>query len=98
MNSVYTVMISQLKSEHIIMINEGLLSLNLCVNFAYEIVYEKLKEHNLNEAMKHLMEREKIPIEIQSNLLKLFGFLLQKSNKFPMLKTNLVFETLLILR
>ena len=48
--NAFDIIIDQLKSEHSIMVNEALLSLNICVNFSYRnfinIIFSRLNLFN----------------------------------------------------
>jgi len=74
------VVVGQLKSEHPIMLNEALLALNVLVNLSYGEFKEQLRGSQLNENLRWVFERDVLPVEMRLNALKLFKFLLDKSN------------------
>ena len=68
-----------MKSEHPIMLNEALLALNVLVTISYRDFKSQLKDSNLNQNLRELFEKEKMPIEMKLNSLKLFKFIVEKS-------------------
>lgn len=93
---------NQLSSEHLIMLNEALLALNVIVTISYSnlqlfyfifynfitnfnilgAAFEQLKESSLNENLKKCLSKEKIPLEMILNALKLFEFIFEKRKYF----------------
>ncbi|CAF0705142.1 unnamed protein product [Brachionus calyciflorus] len=72
----------QLKSEHLIMLNEASLAVNVLIAINYRACFIQLKESTLNENLKYLFEKESVLNEIRINLFKIFKSLFERSDFF----------------
>lgn len=76
------IIVKQFKSEHFIMLNEGLLALNVLITINYGAFRDQLKSSDFNDNLKALFVKEAMPIEMRLNALKLFKFLVDKNDYF----------------
>ncbi|RNA18157.1 rap1 GTPase-GDP dissociation stimulator 1 isoform X1 [Brachionus plicatilis] len=80
--SFINIVCKQLLSNHLIMINEAVLALNVLTTIAYRACSDKLKESSMNENVINLFEKESLAGEIKINLFQLFKILFEKSDFF----------------
>jgi len=72
------VLVELVASEHVLMVNEALLALNVFANFAFGECGARLGEMRVLDALMRLLERRDLPVEMQLNVFKLVTCLVEQ--------------------